>query len=386
MISSSSRLRFWTLIGFALLAAVAAAQRGGSGGSSNPPRPNSAPRAPNTPDASVQPIFISGKVLLEGGGVLPEPVAIERVCNGVTRREGYSDFKGQFEFQLGAALTFQDASENDSRIAPNSQPRSNSGLGRRPMDLTGCEFRAVLAGYQSSSVILRNSGDSWQFDIGTIFLKRMGDAPGTTISVTSMAAPRDAMRAYEKAQKVRQEKPQDAEKELARAVRIYPQFAAAWTLMGDIHRQREQFEQARAEYLQAAAADPQFVNPPYGLAMVAMQQKNWDEAIQRTEQVMKMNAQAFPLAYFFNAAANYNLQKFAAAEESGKKFKVLDTQHGHPEVCLLLSYIYSRKQDYAAAAHEIRDYLAVSPNAPDAESLKREAQRFEDLDVSAKRQ
>lgn len=385
MISSSSRLRAWILIWFSLLATVAAAQRGGSGGSSNPPRPSAPPRAPNTPDASIQPIFISGKVLLEGGGVLPEPVAIERVCNGVTRREGYSDFKGQFEFQLGAALTFQDASENDSRIAPNSQPRSSSGLGRRPMDLTGCEFRAVLAGYQSSSVILRNSGDSWQFDIGTIFLKRMGDAPGTTISVTSMAAPRDAMRAYEKAQKARQEKPQDAEKELNKAVRIYPQFAAAWTLMGDIHRQHEQFEQARAEYLQAAAADPQFVNPPYGLAMIAMQQKNWDEAIQRTEQVMKMNAQAFPMAYFFNAAANYNLQKFAAAEESGKKFKALDTQHGHPEVCLLLSYIYSRKQDYAAAAHELRDYLAVAPNAPDAESLKREAQRFEELDVSAKR-
>ena len=76
----------------------------------------------------------------------------------------------------------------------------------------------------------------------------MGDAPGTTISVTSMAAPKDAMRAYEKAQKIKTEKPAEAEKELNKAVQLYPQFAAAWTLLGDIHRQRNDFEDARTEY------------------------------------------------------------------------------------------------------------------------------------------
>ncbi len=386
MIGNSSWFRAWIFASMMLLAMAAAAQRGGSGSSNSPPRPNAPPRTPTTPDVSLQPIFISGKVLLEGGAILPEPVAIERVCNGVTRREGYTDFKGQFEFQLGGTMTFQDASENDSRLTPSSQQRSGTGLSRRPLDLTGCEFRAVLAGYQSSSAILRTSGDSWQFDVGTIFLKRLGDAKGTTVSVTSMAAPKDAMRAYEKAQRARQEKPIEAEKELNKAVQLYPQFAAAWTLLGDMHRQHDQFDQARTEYLRAVSADPQFVNPAYGLAMIAMQQKNWDEAIQRTDQVLKMNAAAYPLAYFFNAAANYNQQRFDAAEESAKRFKTLDTQHSHPDVCLLLSYVYSRKQDYAAAAHEIRDYLAAVPNSPDAESLQKDAQRLEELSVSAKKE
>jgi Tfp pilus assembly protein PilF len=384
MISRSTWFRAGTLIFLFALAAMAAAQRGGTGGSSNPPRPVNPPRTPNSPDASLQPMFISGKVMLEGGGSLAEPVPIERVCNGVARREGYTDFKGQFGFQLGAAMTFQDASENDSRIMPNAQPRSGTAL-RRPMDLSSCEFRAVLPGYQSSTAILRSTGDSWQIDIGTIFLKRVGDALGTTVSITSMAAPRDAMRAYEKAQKARQEKPEEAEKQLNKAVEIYPQFAAAWTLLGDLHRQQERLDQARTEYLRAVSADPQFVNPAYGLANIAMRQKKWEEAIQRTEQVLKMNALAFPLAYFFNAAANYNQRKFDAAEESARKFKALDVQHNHPDVCLLLSYVYSRKQDYAAAAREIRDYLAVVPESPDAESLKSEAQRFEELSISAKR-
>jgi tetratricopeptide (TPR) repeat protein len=194
------------------------------------------------------------------------------------------------------------------------------------------------------------------------------------------------MRAYEKAQKVKTEKPAEAEKDLTKAVQIYPQFAAAWTLLGDIHRQSEQLEDARADYTRAIAADPQFVNPTYGLAVISMQEKKWDEAIRLTDQVLKLNALAYPLAYFFNAAANYNLQKFDAAEEAGKKFKAMDTQHSHPDVCLLLSYIYSRKQDYAGAAREIRDYLAAAPNSPNAEALKTDAKRFEDLDVSAKKE
>jgi tetratricopeptide (TPR) repeat protein len=302
------------------------------------------------------------------------------------RREGYADTKGHFEFQLGSNLTFQDASENDSRITPASQSRSITNNGLRSLDLNGCELRAVLAGYQSSVVVLRPLvGDSWQQEIGTIFLKRIGNAPGTTISVTSMAAPKDAMRALEKAQKIKAEKPAEAEKELAKAVKIYPQFAAAWTLLGDLHREHHDLNTARTDYAQALAADPQFVNPSYGLAMIAAEEKKWDDTIRLTDQIIKLNAAAYPIAYFLNAAANYNSQNFAPAEESAKKFKALDTQHNHPDVCLLLSYLYSGRQDYAGAAREIREYLAIAPNAPDAESLKNDAKRFEDLSVSAKK-
>jgi Tfp pilus assembly protein PilF len=377
------------MIVIALLVSTATAQRGsGSTGSGSPSRGTPSIRTPSAaPDASTKPVFVSGKVMLQGGGALPEPVPIERVCNGTVRREGYADTKGQFEFQLGLNLTFQDASENDTRIAPTSQSRSGSGNSLRPLELNGCELRAVLAGYQSSVVNLRiMGGDTWQYEVGTIFLKRIGNAPGTTISVTSMAAPKDAMRALEKAQKIKAEKPAEAEKELNKAVKIYPQFAAAWTLLGDLHREHNDFNTARTDYEQAIAADPQFVNPNYGLAMIALQEKKWDDTIRLTEQVIKLNAAAYPLAYFLNAAANYNSQKFEPAEENAKKFKALDTQHSHPEVCLLLSYLYSGRQDYAAAAGEIREYLTLAPSSPDAESLKNDVKRFEDLSVSAKRE
>ena len=58
-------------------------------------------------------IFLSGKVMLDDGTPPPEPVTIERVCNGNPRPEGYTDTKGRFSFELGRnSAMMADASTN----------------------------------------------------------------------------------------------------------------------------------------------------------------------------------------------------------------------------------------------------------------------------------
>lgn len=373
----STQFKVFVFLTVALLSQAAFAQKS-SGGSKNSSSAPSSPLAPSGPSIN-RPMFITGKVLLSDGAILPEPVAIERACNGVVRREGYSDSKGQFSFQLGVNNAFQDASEGGDRI------RTAVGKGSITSTMNGCEFRAILAGFQSSVATLHTDGETWQFDVGTIVLKRMGNAPGTTISMTSMAAPKDAMHAYEKAQKLIEDKPDEAQKNLEKAVEKYPHFAAAWTMLGDLHRKRSELDEAEKDYKMATAADPQFVNPIYGLGMIAIQQKRWEDAALFTGQVLKLNAYAYPLTYFLNAAASLNARKFEAAEESGKKFKAMDTQHSHPEVCLLLSNVYAHKEDYAAAAQEVNEYLTLVPNSPEAEGLKNEAKHFQELSASTKK-
>jgi len=373
-----SRLGICSLIVAAFLMQPASAQRSGSR--------NNSSRTP-APDTSTQPVFVAGSVILDGGAPLPEPVAIERICNGVSRREGYTDFKGHFQIQLGTNLSFQDASENDPRTSPGSPVRSRSlGSNRRGNELTSCEFRAVLAGFQSSTVSLRgNGGDMFQMDLGTIILKRMGDVKGATVSLTTMSAPKEARQAYEKALKAAQnKKPEEEGKELEKAVRIYPHFAAAWSMLGDLRQQQNQIEEARTAYQQSLAADPQYVNPVYGLALIAVQDKNWEEAARLSAQVAAMNAYAFPTAYFYNAAANYYLNRFEPAEESARKYKKLDVEHKHPDVALLLSNLLSQKNDFAGAAQQIRDYLAIMPDAPNAEELKTRAKALEDMSMAKK--
>ena len=243
---------------------------------------------------------------------------IERICNGTARREGYTDSKGQFQFQLGQNPGFQDASESDATLFPTDrQSMSRMGQDSRRIVSQGCEFRAVLPGFQSSSVMLKMQGNSWQLDVGTIFLKRMDQVKGATISLTTMNAPKDAKSAFEKGEKAyNQNKLPEAEKELTKAVQVYPNFAAAWSLLGNIHQQQNQLEEAKTEYNHAVSADPQYVNPIFGLALIAVQEKHWSDAVQFSSQVYKLNSLAFPSSYFYNAVANYNLGKLDAAEES----------------------------------------------------------------------
>lgn len=372
---------------FVFLQSTSAMQRtgGGTGGSKTTTGPSAPQPRSSTPDTSLQPTFIYGKVLLEGGGAPSEPVVIERLCSGTAHREGYTDSKGQFQFQLGQNPGFQDASESDSNFPTDRQTSSKMGPDARRMLSQSCEFRAVLAGFQSTTVMLKLQGNSWNYDVGTIFLKRMDNVQGTTISMTTMNAPKDARSAYEKAGKAfAQNKLPEAEKELNKAVQIYSNFAAAWSLLGDVHQQQNRLDEAIKDYNHSLAADPQFVNPAFGLGLVAMQEKRWQDAAQFTSQVSRQNSLAFPAAYFYNAVSNYNLGKFDVAEESARKYKTLDSDHHHPEVCLLLGEIFTRKQDYAAAAQEMREFLSISPDAPNAEEVRTKAKNLEDLSVAKK--
>jgi Flp pilus assembly protein TadD len=382
MLSVSPRRQIWTLVMLAILAQAAAAQKSGNSGRSSAP-----PRTPTNTDAVTQPIFVSGRVALEGGGTLAEPVAIERVCNGAARREGYTDFKGHFQLQIGTqTMGFQDASESDPRTSLGTTLRASPSGNRQRANIDGCELRAILAGFQSSSVILRPSlGDNFQIDVGTILLKRMGDVKGSAVSVTSMAAPKDARQAFEKGTKAfMEDKLPEARKELEKAVRIYPQYAAAWSKLGDIEHRDHHMAEAREAYEKALKLDPQYVNPMFGLALIAVVEKNWEQAAQLTSQVMSTNRFAFPAAGFYNAAANYNLGKYELAEDSARKFKAADSSHTHPDVSLLLSNILERKQDFAGAAQQIREYLALFPNTPEAAQLAEQARSLEQQSVAKK--
>src|SRR5258708_2254738 len=285
----ASRFTLPVVLGAFILLQSAVAQKGGKGTASGTPNmPTLTP--PNQPDLTLQrqPIFISGKVLLDGGMAPPEPVLIERVCNGMARREGYTDAKGHFEFQLGQNNGIQDASES------SVDPLQNSGMmagtktqdSRRMAQLMGCELRAVLPGFHSTNVMMRLEDNFGQLNVGTIFLRRMDNVAGSTISLTTMQAPKDARHAFEKAQKeLAQKKTEDAEKELDKAVQVYPNFAAAWSLLGEIHERQNQFEQAQKDYSQAIASDPVFVNPYFGLAAIAVHEKKWQDTVKFTGQV-----------------------------------------------------------------------------------------------------
>jgi len=393
--STSVRLRFalLALLSFAVLPVFA--QTGNTGGGSSGStgnrntntsgNTNSIPRTNPNPPQDRQIYFVEGRVTLADGSPPPEPVPIERVCNGNAKREAYTDSKGRFQFQLGQNPgILQDATESDFDAFGSNRgltPGQSQGVSRR--ELLGCELRAVLPGFQSGTVMIRPEGNFGQLEVGTIVLKPMGNSEGAVISLTSMKAPKDAKHAYEKGQKAANDKKlPDAEKQLQKAVGIYPQFAAAWSMLGAVHSEMNQTEAAYKDYAQAITADPKFVNPYYGLSVLSMKENKWNDVVRYTEEAIKLNPYAFPVTFLFNAAANYNLNNLDAAEKSARKFMTMDTEHRRPEVALLLGEILARKHDYAGALAQKRSYLAMAPNAANSEAVKADVKRLEALSQS----
>lgn len=346
----------------------------------------SIPRSNPNPPQERQVYFVEGRVTLADGSPPPEPVPIERVCNGNAKREAYTDSKGRFQFQLGQNTgVLQDATESDFDTfgsRGSMTPGAQQGVSRR--ELLGCELRAVLPGFQSGTVMIRPEGNFGQMEVGTIVLKPMGNSEGAVISLTSMQAPKDAKKEYEKGQKAAQEKKlPDAEKHLQKAVNVYPQYAAAWSMLGAVHSEMNQTEAAYKDYQQALTADPKFVNPYYGLSVLSIKETKWKEVVQYTEQAIKLNPYAFPVTYLFNAAANYNLGNIDAAEKSARKFVTMDTEHHRPEAALLLGEILVKKHDYAGALAQKRNYLAMAPNAPNSDAVREDVKRLEALSQSS---
>jgi len=66
-------------------------------------------------------IFFSGQVKLDDASAPPEPVAINRVCNGQSHFETWTDAKGRFSFQVTAGGN--DAGQADA--TQNSTPPSD---------------------------------------------------------------------------------------------------------------------------------------------------------------------------------------------------------------------------------------------------------------------
>jgi tetratricopeptide (TPR) repeat protein len=355
-------------------------QRPGNSGSDRTPQQQT-----TFPDLEQRPIFLSGNVKLADGTNPPDRVLIERVCQGIVRPEAYTDSKGNFSFQLGARnpAVFYDASVGGADpLSPGTDPSGIGGQrGINESDLTGCEIRANLAGFQSDSIVLgfRRSLDNP--DIGIIRLRRLANVEGYTFSITTAQAPKDARRAYEKGLELsNKRKWAEAERELTKAVGSYPKYAAAWHELGRAYQQQKKLDDAVRAYREAINADSKFINPYGQLAGLAAYEQKWDDVVQYTSQMLKLNPFVAPDFYFYSALANYNLQNIDVAEGHAREAAKRDTQHRVPKINHLLGIILAEKQDYSGAAENIRIYLKFSPNASDADTVR---QLLADVETAA---
>jgi tetratricopeptide (TPR) repeat protein len=295
---------------------------------------------------------------------------------------------GQFNAKIvtedGSPLpsTPQIEPELSGRLWPNCLIRNVFGNGNvvylpdwrsRPYDSRTadvCPVVILLEGYRRAQVTLR--------DGAVIVLKRIGDHEGSTVSMTALKAPEDARKAYDKGvAAMSRKKWSAAQAEFERAVAVYPDYAAAWSDLGEAFREQSKLTEARGAYERAQKADPKYVKPYLQLARLALAEGRMQDALRITGSALELNPIEFPGIFFYHAVASFNLKQLDAAEKSARQTIELDPNHELPRAEHLLGTVLAAKGDRRGAIEHLRKYLEIAPKSTDAAEVK---QRIAELE------
>jgi len=398
-------------IATALLAPLAVAQKSPA---PPPPAPAPAPPASSTPpglptkpspsipdstqSGEERVMFLIGRVATDDSTPVPIDAVVERICNNKVHEHVYASSHGDFSLQLGSrADSFLDASDESSSQSSANSKDSTLGIPRR--DLTNCELQATAAGFYSDLISLAAFDTfSSRVDVGVIVVQRISKIKGNTVNAAAYMAPKDARRAYEKGLEAeRKSNLAAARKYFETAVAIYPKYVGAWYQLGTVLQKDHQNDAARKAFTEATTMDTRFLPPYLSLASLAYEDEKWTEVLALTDHILDRD----PLnhaevtgyivdldpancseAYFYNAAANYNLHKFDDAEKSGLKAEHLDMITHFPQLHFLLGEIFARKNDYAGAISELQTYLDLAPHAVNADLVREQLAKLHKLNGS----
>lgn len=189
------------------------------------------------------------------------------------------------------------------------------------------------------------------------------------VSAGELAIPDKARKAYEDAQKKLEKRDVTAAVEkLEEAVKLAPNFVAAWNNLGTIFYQTRQYSRAEGAFRSALEQDPESYEPLVNLGGVLLTLKRPDEA-------MHFNLYSV-LSRPEDALANsqlgmnyFALGRLELARKYLSEAKRIDPAHfSHPQ--LLLAEICFRTGDRAGAARELQDFLERHPDSPDRDRLR----------------
>lgn len=205
----------------------------------------------------------------------------------------------------------------------------------------------------NSKLIQEEACDSWT--------SAAVDSP--TVSVARLAVPGKASGEFQKAcENLKDAKFQAAEDHARKAVEIYPDYAAAWVVLGQALTAERKDDEAVQACRQAMKVDPTY-DPPYlCLADFAERTNHWDDVYALSGQARALDPATNPYVYFYCAIADLHLKHYAQAELDGRFAESLDKGNQIPALHLLLAQVYQAEGDKNGEAAELQKFLEFSPH------------------------
>lgn len=252
-----------------------------------------------------------------------------------------------------------------SHSAPAPAPTSSSNSNYKPRSAEGEFDNKVVYLSDDNHPILKN-------DLPGCYQWPMSPVLSSTVSVAGMNISVEARQQFnDGCSSIQKKNLKDAEQRLNRVVELNPKYAAAWVLLGQINKDQGKMKEAEKSCTQAREADASYLPGYLCLASLAAREDKWDQVADLTNQVMGMHPVRAPGATYYNGVANYYLKQWTAAEKSALMALQDSSKTQKSELHWLLAKIYEQKHDRVAEAAQLREYLNLAPDGPDAAVARR---------------
>lgn len=223
---------------------------------------------------------------------------------------------------------------------------------------TGCQMGVWAPGIRSAIVPLR--------DGSTYLLKRLGEHEGSAISFTVLNAPPEAKKAYSKAAElVLKKKSADAQKYFESAVRLYPDYALAWSELATLLEAQGQHDAARSALIEAIRADKKYLKPLVQLAALEANLNHWPASIQAADTAISLQPIEFPGAYYYRSLAHLQAREWTPAARMAEMAIKHDSQGEFPKAILMLSTALDRSGDKPGAIATLERFLLDGHPTPE---------------------
>jgi tetratricopeptide (TPR) repeat protein len=249
------------------------------------------------------------------------------------------------------------------------------------------EFKKLTAGTYTLSLFFRARGElrrTIEVGPGTADAKGMVEVSFTVkedflvqeearrrqlAPVSELSIPDKARKLYGEAQKrLEKRDTTGAVAKLEEAVKLAPQYVAAWNNLGTIFYQTRQYTRAEQAFRTALEQDPAAFEPLVNLGGVLL-------TLNRIDDALPFNLHAVlsrPKDALANSQLGMNyfaLGKLDLAKKYLLEAKRIDPAHfSHPQ--MLLAEIYYRSGDRAAAAAELQSMLQLHPDVAERDKLR----------------
>jgi tetratricopeptide (TPR) repeat protein len=206
----------------------------------------------------------------------------------------------------------------------------------------------------------------------TCFPWALAAARSTAVSVTTLKVPSNARIEYEKAcDASNKNKFEEAEQHARSAIDKFPDYSAAWVMLGVILEEQHKAQDARDACSHAAAIDATYLPAYLCAAEVSARNREWEQVLDAAALVLGLKPEGDPYAYYYRAMAYLHMNHPVEAKKSALQAVEIDVSHNEPSFYLLLAQIYQREGDSASAIAQLQLLLKHPTDRQQEDAAKR---------------